>query len=405
MKASIVGITLVNIAIRALWVLNVHPAPRSDFAFYFSAATRLAAGQGYTLNGEPTAFWPAGWPVVLAAAFRIFGSELWVGLALQLAIATGISVLIVLLAHRVSGSWVVGTAASLAWTILPGELGWNSVLGTEPLFTLLTVGALLVLAYGTNRGNLIIAGVLLGAACWVRPTVLLLPVGLAVLLIVEHRSWRIPIAKAALVLGVMLVVIAPLTARNYATFGAFVPVSTNGGVNLWQGLHTDSGYWWSTDPQVNPLVAVDDEVERDRLGQRLFLQHAAEHPLDVAAHAAAKIASLYGPPSTLWIAVAGGWGERKATIIMAGAAIAYIAFMLAAAAGLLWTWTHRRWPMILILGFCVYYTAVWSVFPAWDRFRYPLMPLFAVFAGVAIVRTWGLAREIFWLRRSVGPTP
>jgi hypothetical protein len=392
MKPALLAVTLLNLVVRSIWVLNVHPAPRSDFAFYFGAAARLAAGNGYTLNGEPTAYWPAGWPVALAAIFRVFGTELWAGLAFQVVVTTAIAAVIVLLAHRVSGSWAVATVAAAAWTILPGELGWTSVLGTEPLFTLLTIGGLSVLAAGTGWRQLVVSGALLGAACWVRPTPILFPVALAVLLIVEHRSWLMPIGKAALVLAVMLVVIAPLTVRNYTKLEALVLVSTNGGVNLWQGVHTDSGYWWPTDPAENPLARVDDEVERDRLGQRLFLRHLAAHPTEVAVHGAAKIAALYGPPTTVWWFVGEGWGDRTATLVKTGASIAYGLFMLLAVAGIAWAWRQRRWAMTLLLGFIVYYSLVWSVFPAWDRFRYPLMPLFAVFAGIAVVRLWALAR-------------
>ena len=388
MWQSLLSIVGLNLLVRAAWILNVHPRPISDFAFYFGAATRLAAGQGYTLNGQPTAYWPAGWPLALAALFRAFGSQLWVGLVFQLALTTAIAVLIALLAHRVSGSWAAATIAAAAWTLLPGELGWTSVLGTEPLFTLLTLAALYALTAGPDRRMLVLAGALLGAACWVRPTPLIFPVVLAVLFVIDHRGWQAAISKAALVLGVMLIVIAPLTLRNYAKLGAVVLVSTNGGVNLWQGVHTDTGYWWPSDPHENPLVGVKDEVERDRLGQRLFFQHAIAHPADVATHAVAKIASLYGPPSTVWLFVAGGWGERTAAVIKTSATIAYVVFMLAALLGIVWTWRPQRWATTLLLGFAAYYSAVWSVFPAWDRFRYPLMPIFAVFVGISAVRLW-----------------
>lgn len=393
MKRSIVAVTALNLILRSAWVLNVHPEPRSDFAFYFGAAARLAEGQGYTLNGEPTAYWPLGWPLVLGGLFRIFGSQLWVGLAFQIAATTAIAVLILVLTNRVSGSLGAGIAAAVVWTLLPGELGWTSVLGTEPLFTLLTLGALCALAFGTDSKRLVVAGVLLGAACWVRPTVVLFPVAFAIVLMIHHRSWLVGISKAAVVLAIMLAVIAPLTIRNSIQLGAFVPFSTNGGVNLWQGIHTDSGYWWPADPRENPLAAANSEIERDRLGQRLFVSYAVAHPLDLARHGVAKIISLYGPPTTVWLFVDGGWSHRRLAIITSGAAIAYWAFMLAAVVGAFIGWRQQRWATKLLLGFIIYYSIVWSVFPAWDRFRYPLMPVFAVFAGIAIVRLWAFARR------------
>jgi len=62
----------------------------------------------------------------------------------------------------------------------------------------------------------------------------------------------------------MLAVVAPWTIRNYRVSGALVPVSSNGGQNLWQGIHPEAakgeGYPIN---QVDPLRGYSD-VERDR---------------------------------------------------------------------------------------------------------------------------------------------
>ena len=44
-------------------VLLVDVVPTSDAAWYFGRAAELAAGLGYLDKGEPTAFWPPGWPL------------------------------------------------------------------------------------------------------------------------------------------------------------------------------------------------------------------------------------------------------------------------------------------------------------------------------------------------------
>jgi 4-amino-4-deoxy-L-arabinose transferase-like glycosyltransferase len=395
------SLVLVNLAVRGAWVAAVHPVPQSDFGFYFSAAARLAAGGGYTVHGQPTAYWPIGWPAILSIFFRIFGPHLWVGLAVQVLACTGITVMVFLIARQITGSATVGLIAGLAWTLLPDQLAWTAILGGEPVFTLLVLGSLYAFLRLDGRKRPVIAGALLGAACWVRPTVILFPVAVVIVLILYQRRLMAPLAQGALLAAAMLVVISPLTIRNAAVLGSPVLVSTNGGVNLWQGVHTDDRYWWSTDPAVNPLAPIADEVARDRLGQRLFIEHLMAHPASVAYHGLRKIAALYGPPGSVWWWLTVGHPASIGALVAAGAA-AYWLFMTLAVIGLVIGWRRFRWPTLVLGSFLVYYTAVFAFFPAGDRFRYPLMPLLAVFAGLAIFEVASAVRGR-WIERLTSP--
>ncbi|KAJ8137867.1 hypothetical protein OY671_008919, partial [Metschnikowia pulcherrima] len=52
--------------------------PTSDAAWYYSRADMSAHGLGYLGDhGEPTAYWPGGWPSTSASAFRAFGTSIW----------------------------------------------------------------------------------------------------------------------------------------------------------------------------------------------------------------------------------------------------------------------------------------------------------------------------------------
>ena len=388
MRRALAGLLILNVALRATWVVLLHPAPQSDFSFYFNAAARLAAGGGYTMNGHPTAYWPIGWPLVLSAFFRVFGAHLWVALALQVLLCSAIAGVVFLIAHRITGSVLAGAVAGLAWTLLPDQLAWTSILGTEPLFTLLALSGVYALVWHNGRKSIVIAGIFLGAACWVRPTLLLFPVVVAIAYGVERRRVLVPVADAALLAVVMLLVIAPLTVRNYIALGSPVLVSTNGGVNLWQGVHVDDRYWWSNDTTVNPLAAVNDEVARDRLGQQLFIAHLVAHPGSVALHAGYKIAALYGAPSSVWWWLNDGKNPTGwVDLVNAVARVLYGLVIFASLIGVVSGWRRWRWPTLLLVGFLTYYTAVFAFFPAWDRFRYPMMPVFAVLVGIAAAST------------------
>jgi 4-amino-4-deoxy-L-arabinose transferase-like glycosyltransferase len=401
-KKQLGFLLLVNIVVRSAWVAVLHPAPQSDFGFYFAAAARMAAGGGYTINGQPTAYWPIGWPGLLSIFFRIFGAHLWVGLAVQILACAGIAALIFLIGRRVSGSATVGLLGGLAWTLLPDQLAWTSILGSEPVFTLLVLGGLYAFLSLDGWRRPIVAGALLGAACLVRPTVLFFPVVVVMVLILHHRRILSPLAQGALLALAMLVVIAPLTIRNSVVLGSPVLVSTNGGANLWQGVHVDDRYWWSEDPAINPLASIDDEVARDRLGQRLFLEHLVAHPASVAFHGLRKIASLYGPPSSVWWWLTGGHLRAAGALLPAIGNVGYWLFLGLALVGLAIGWRRFRWPTLLLGGFLAYYTAVFAFFPAWDRFRYPLMPVLAVFSGLAISEVASAVRRR-WIQRITRP--
>ncbi|BFU46324.1 ArnT family glycosyltransferase [Krasilnikovia sp. MM14-A1004] len=393
---AVVLVVVVNLAIRGAWVTFVHPTPVSDFSFYFESARTLAEGGGYQMHGHPTAYWPPGWPLVLSVLFRTFGPQLWVGLAAQVLLTTGVAVLVFSLTKRITGSVRVGFVAALAWSLLPESWAWTAVLGTEPLFTLLVMAMLCAAVRLPGWWRVCVVGALLGTACLVRPTVLLFPVVLCMIGIAYRRRLVLPVVRTAVMAVVMLAVIAPWTVRNFVMLGSPTLVSNNGGINLWQGVHTDNGYWWSRDPVANPIASVKDEVERNDAAKRAFVGYLQDHPMSVVEHAPKKILGLYAKSENAWIYVARGtdWSQSDLRRLMRVSTLVYWGFMFLALTGFMKAWRRWRWPTVLLGGFLVYYTGVFAFFPAWDRFRYPMMPIFAVAVGVALCRTEGTSLPI-----------
>jgi len=52
--------------------------PLGDSVWYEQAGYNIAEGEGYTIAGKPTAFWPAGYPIFLGVVYFIFGHSLFV---------------------------------------------------------------------------------------------------------------------------------------------------------------------------------------------------------------------------------------------------------------------------------------------------------------------------------------
>jgi hypothetical protein len=172
-------------------------------------------------------------------------------------------------------------------------------------------------------------GAILGFACLVKPIFLLMP-------LVLLPAWlalgppRRALRSAILCLALMACVVVPWTLRNYRALGAFVPVSTNGGINLYMGTNQASNGMYSRDCDVlaaglfrpdggrqsdpNARVSASgparptleairlpgevDELSSDRLRRQAALRRIADHPLQFARLAAVKQVYMWGTSST-----------------------------------------------------------------------------------------------------------
>lgn len=397
----LLGLIGLNLLLRGLWLVWMHPPQQMDFLWYYTHAVDMAEGRGYVWGGHPTAYWPIGYPFFLSVLFRVTGPSVIAGLMVNALLSVGMVLLVYALTLQIWRRRAVALAAGLAYTLLPSGIEWNAALGSEELFTFLLLLALWLYVRSTPT---LVAGVLLGLACDVRPIPLLFPLCvLAYERFIARRSTMQAFRQSSLLFAGMLLGIAPVTIRNALVMHHFIPISTNGGVNLWQGTHSDSAYFWSWDPRVNPLLrAGSNEVLENQIGVHAFLTYALQHPLQLVFHAVAKWFFLYWVDwNVVDVTFATRWRPHTWPIWLARGfdTGVYWLWMGLTAAGLHRTWrTWRRrgrraaagwWPLLYV----VYNTLVFSVFPAWDRFRFPIMPFLAVYVGLGA----GMAAR--WLRR------
>ncbi len=225
-------------AVRLLYFVFVLPAAWRGFVVdereYFGGAVVLSGGRG--LSFWDSFLWTRapGYPLLLGNLFRLFGhDDLWPPRLLQLGLSLAGIATLYYIAERSLGPRVAVVSGLLAAVYLPLVILPWFLLG-ETLFILLFALALLLL---TNRptapyGWLAGAGVLIGLAALTRSTALLF-VPLAVVLLWRQVGWR----KAALFLTMLLLTLAPWTARNYASYGKLIAVDTTSGYNLWLGAN------------------------------------------------------------------------------------------------------------------------------------------------------------------------
>jgi hypothetical protein len=257
-----------------------------------------------------------------------------------------------------------------------------------------------------------VAGLLWGLAVLTRETVLYFLPFAAVWL-----AWRRPGGgrRAALLLATALLVVLPWTLRNWIVFQTFVPVSTAGALNLWQGntrLTRQEVYaeYWAVHGRVQKYQftrrkAIEAILERQPMW--IFEKLRDEMPAFWAAHGQPIVhleRGAYGQVSRPRALAA-------VVVVLAPYLLVLTLFTVGIAA------LPRGRPETLLLAFLVFYVLLHVAAHGYPRYRLPSLPVLFLVAGRGWVflrsrprphlgarRLWPAAAVALVLALSVGPS-
>ena len=239
-----------------------------------------------------------GYPIFLSAVYSLTGRNYFNVQLIQNAINSFSPVLMFLIAGNLI-SWRVGIASGFLTGISHHLSYYSNLVLSDSLCALPILAALYVLVRAGFRGRgalwlYALAGSMIGLSAWIRPNPMLMGVALAVVLAII-AGWRKKTILAGVVLAsASLLIIAPITIRNYLMYGEFVPIRIGIGIVLWQGLGDSSGgrYGATTDDEVirhevalynndsyGQSWASPDGIKRDRDRVRRSLEVIREHPV------------------------------------------------------------------------------------------------------------------------------
>jgi hypothetical protein len=143
--------------------------------------------------------------------------------------------------------------------------------------------------------TLILAGLMLGVSCWLRANALLLAPFLAVVVAILFER-RKRLIHASLLVAVTLLVISPITIRNWVVYHRFIPIALPAGVNLVQGIAEfdregrfgmplsdpevlQKDVEWNNRPDYGGHMWTPDGIERDHTRFDRGLAVIRAHPL------------------------------------------------------------------------------------------------------------------------------
>ena len=336
---------------------------------------------------HPSAWKTPGYPLFVGLLYAVGGKNADAVMLLQVLVLGPLTITLTwLLARRLFDAWV-GTAAALVAAVHPFVWQFEARLFAESLATPLTLAVLLlVLDRRPGTRAIVAAGALSAALILVKPSALHI---LAAVLPAILIGWglRQGLPRAALALGVCVLVIAPWTIRNYVEFDALIPLSVQDagiyGVFNDDAANDDEHRWaWRAlttrdrdlfDP-ANPLP--DDEL-RAELRDRA-LDYIEDNPESLPK------AFLYNGLSRFWD-VRGPDGAlnevrfqgRSRTLTWIGLVIWWVILPLALAG--LWLARHRRALVLPLLAMFVLASFVY-IGNTGTRYRAPFEPVMAVLA-------------------------
>jgi len=265
-------------------------SPADDGVFYDVLARRLATGAGYTWlwpDGvvTPVAHYPVGYPAMLAVAYRALGEHPSAALLMH-ALVGAVGAVAVHAVASYGFSRRAACFAGMAVAFHPALLSYTPAVMTEGVCSALVAApfacALFARECGARRAGLrlvasVIAGVLLGGACLVRPQVLLLAPFVAALSTGTPLEARRLIAPA-FVLVAAACVLVPWTLRNYGAFGRPVLVSANSGWNLLIGTDADGNGGWRALEAPAECREVWGEADKDACFGRVARRRILKSP-------------------------------------------------------------------------------------------------------------------------------
>lgn len=413
--AIIVGVAA---ALRLGWVLTVDTQLQafSDPQWYFAVAKNLADGHGATVVKNPygtlpgaggfeTLRWPVGYPLTLAAAFKLFGATLTTAKLVNAIAGTATVPLAWLLARRLFDARTGWLAAALM-AVYPAHIVWSSVVYSDVLFTLPFVAAMVVVVYAPSpppARYALVTGMLIGYASIIRPTALVLFVAVVAYWLARATHRRDAVAPIAAILAGIAIFAAPVAIWNSARSGSPKLLSENLGYNLRVGhapystgrYITPEDLWATVNTNVDPSA-----IPSESLAIRRATRYAVTHPVEELRLSLDKLFYLYTTDSdaVFWASSFNNtpiWGNRRNIDRIGNIAdAASYAVILLALASLPRTLTMRR-EMLFAWLVIVLWTAAHIVFFGEPRYRLPILPILLAFAAVSLVEIGQLLRSIF----------
>ncbi|MDL0429716.1 glycosyltransferase family 39 protein [Marinobacter sp. TBZ242] len=294
-KSVFLSLLALGVLSRLVWIALVDTSPVSDTMVYLSRAVSIAGGEGYVYpDGQPTAYWPVGYPAFLGSVLWLTQGSLLAGKLVNIVLYTGTAFIfyrIAKLYQKTSiGLFVIGYLS-----LSPNHIAYANLYASEPLalfFVSLVIYFLIRVVKHSSAKLIVSASLATAIGAFVKPQIVIFPGAVLLLFAFLHRR-PAHAGHLAIIALTTIVMVIPWGLRNYEHFNAVIPISNNGGINLYIGNnpHASGGYKYD-DEVVAPLEGLD-ETERDKKAKKLAIEFIQNEPGTFLKMIPLKLIALY----------------------------------------------------------------------------------------------------------------
>ena len=412
-RTLLLAIALLALVLRLIYIWQISYAPffhlrLGDAAAYHQWALRIVDGDW---RGEGVFYQAPLYPYFLAAVYGVVGDGVAMVRFIQAVIGAGSCVLLAAAGMSLFGQR--GAIAGMLLAVYPSAIFLDGLLEKTALVTFFTA-ALLCLIAGRIKLRELIVGVVLGLLALTRENALLLALPILLWFVIGERR---PRAAATFVVGAAIVLL-PVGVRNYAVGGEFHLSTSQFGPNFYIGNHAGANGLY--DPLVPGHGSVTDErVDATRIAEES--EGRTLSPSEVSSYWTSRAMEFIRAQPGAWLQqlarkmaltynsieiadtesqeVYAEWSSllRLLSPLSFGVLLCLAAFGI----GL----TASEWRQLWFLyGIALTYTVSVVMFYVFARYRFPLVPVFALLAagGLAAwpvksarrMRGWGFAAGV-----------
>ncbi len=235
-----------------MYLIELHgKSPFSDYLYldalrYDSWAQSIAFGVKGIIEST---FRAPLYPIFLAVIYKILGHDLFVARLMQMLLTASTCVMIYFIALKVFDNKRTAIISSLLGAFYGPLYYWAGEILIVTLIVFLDLATLLILLYAFDKPKKtywLLGGVVLGLSAIARPNVLIIIPWIAFLILMMHK-YKTSVAPTRqrrmhlllFVTGILLI-IAPVTIRNWISAKDFVLISSQGGINFYMGNNPDA---------------------------------------------------------------------------------------------------------------------------------------------------------------------
>ena len=393
-ERTILIICFLVFVISAAYAFYYKISPAVDAWNYDTVAMNIINGNGFRLYPEKPllqddviTYQGPLYQYFLAGIFAVFGHNyeaVWIIHGILRVLSALFLFLICKLIFKENGR-KTGWIAAAFFGFYPDLIEMGAMLMAETLYIFSTILIIYIFFRWYGKDSMIgifLLGLITGLTTLIRSTGGLIFLPVFIFYFFKYRKWK----QLILFLILFFLILTPWTIRNYKIYHAFIPTMANAGYNLWTGNHEGGDGEGGNVPSHFEDLAKYGAIGANNYSLRQFKNFLLDHPLTYIKFTATRSIKYFSfiRPMGFWF-YQSGWSQLIFVFSSALASVFLFTFGFAGIFAAIKKEINNTFLIYLIaISFLTFLSVVPVLFET--RYRLPIYPFMAIFAGFFIVR-------------------